>query len=104
MGMKNITLRKGLLKTVPFLSAEEREEDLLLADISAEMGVLVVVDDFMDTSLVTIEEEAHINKARNLMKLHGLIRLPVVKNGKLMGIISLFDIILAIFRERGVVK
>ncbi len=93
-----------MLKTIPFLGAEEREEDLLLADISGEIGVLAVVDDFMTTQLITVEEETPISEVRSLMKLHNIGRLPVVKDGYLVGIIGLFDIILAIFREKGVIE
>lgn len=93
-----------MLKTVPFLfPGEEKEEDLLAMDISADLGVLVVVDDIMNTQFVTIDEEASIAQARSLMKLHGLNRLSVVRDGRLVGIISLFDIILAVFKERGIV-
>lgn len=93
-----------MLKTVPFLGAEEREEELLLADISGEIGVLMVVDDFMNTQLITVEEETPITQVRSLMKLHNIGRVLVVKEGCLVGIISLFDIILAIFREKGVIE
>ena len=58
----------------------------------------------MNTHFVTAEPEMDINKARSLMKLHNTARLPVVEDDKLVGMISLFDIILAIFRERGVIQ
>ncbi len=93
-----------MLKTVPFLGAEEREEELLLADISGEIGVLMVVDDFMTTQIISVKEETPIIEVRSLMKLHHITKLPVVKDGYLVGIISLFDIILAIFREKGVIQ
>jgi len=93
-----------MLMTVPFLDMESKEEDFLGADISSEMGILVVVDDIMDTHFVTAEPQIDINKARSLMRLHNIARLPVVEEGKLIGMISLFDIILAVFRERGVIK
>ncbi len=53
-----------MLMTVPFLDMESKEEDFLGADISSEMGILVVVDDIMDTHFVTAELEMDINKAR----------------------------------------
>jgi CBS domain-containing protein len=93
-----------LLKTVPFLEMEPREEDFLGADISSEMGILVVVDDIMNTHFVTINKDVDINQARTQMKLHNVARLPVIEEGKLIGMISLFDIILAVFRERGVIE
>jgi len=93
-----------MLKTIPFLDMESKEEDFLAADISSEMGILVVVDDIMNTHFVTVEPQMDINKARSLMKLHNLTHIPVAEEGKLVGMISLFDIILAVFRERGVIK
>ena len=93
-----------MLKTVPFLDMEFKEEDFLAADISSEIGILVVVDDIMNTHFVTIQPHIDINKARSLMKLHNLAHIPVVEEGRLVGMISLFDIILAVFRERGVIE
>ena len=94
-----------MLKTIPFLDMETREEeDFLAADISSEMGILVVVDDIMDTHVATIGPELDINQARTQMKLHNTLRLPVIEEEKLVGMISLFDIILTVFREKGVIK
>lgn len=93
-----------MLKTVPFLGEEERDEEILLTDISGEIGILMVVDDFMTTQIISVKEETPITQVRSLMKLHHMTKLPVVKDGHLVGIISLFDIILAIFREKGVIK
>ena len=93
-----------MLKTIPFLEMESREEDFLAADISGEMAVLVVVDDIMDTHFATIAPEIDINQARAEMKVHNAPRLPVVVEEKIIGMISLFDIILAVFRERGVIQ
>ncbi len=93
-----------MLRTIPFLEMESKEEDFLAADISSEMGILVVVDDIMNTHFATIEPETDVNFARAQMKLHNAPRLPVAQEAKLVGMISLFDIILAVFRERGVIK
>ncbi len=93
-----------MLKTIPFLEMESKEEDFLAADISSEMGILVVVDDIMNTHFETAQPQMDINKARSLMKLHNVTHIPVAEEGKLAGMISLFDIILAVFRERGVIK
>lgn len=92
-----------MLETIPFVEKME-EEDILLADISSGMGVLVVVDDFMNTSFVTINQGASIKEARSLMRLHNIEILPVVKNGTLVGIVTLFDIILSVFKQKGVIR
>ncbi len=92
-----------MLDTIPFVEKVE-EEDILLADISREMGVLVIVDDFMNTSFVIINQGASIKEARSLMRLHNIEILPVVKNGTLVGIVTLFDIILSVFKQKGVIR
>jgi len=91
-----------MLERTPLWDGQE-EESLMEADIPPEMGVLCIVKDLMNTNVVTIGEEATTMEARSLMKLHRLKRLPVVdEDRRLLGIISLFDIILAVFREKGV--
>lgn len=91
-----------MLERVPFLD-EYGERSLLEVDIPSEMGVLCVVEDLMNTNVVTVSEEMTTFEARSLMKLHKLRRLPVTdKEGHLVGIISLFDIILAVFKKKGI--
>ncbi|UCH12551.1 MAG: CBS domain-containing protein [Candidatus Omnitrophota bacterium] len=92
-----------MLETIPFVEKME-EEDILLADISSGMGVLVVVDDFMNTRFVTIKRQAPIKEARSQMRLHNIEMLPVVENGTLVGIVTLFDIIISVFKQKGVIK
>lgn len=93
-----------LLRRIP-LGDELEEINLFETDISPEMGVLCVVKDLMRTNMVTIDEEATTIEARSLMRLHHLKRLPVVdKNGYLKGIFSLFDIIMAVFREKRILQ
>ena len=93
-----------MLNAVPLLEMESKEEDFLAADISSEMGILVVVDDIMSTGFPSIGPETGINQARTEMKVHNTYLLPVVEEEKLIGMISLFDIILAVFKERGVIQ
>lgn len=91
-----------MLKRVPFLD-EYGERYLLEVDIPPEMGVLCVVRDLMNENVISISEERTTFEARSLIKLHKLKRLPVVdKESHLIGIISLFDIIVAVFKEKGI--
>ncbi|MFH1783857.1 MAG: CBS domain-containing protein [bacterium] len=99
---RHSTTLTQMLKNIPFL-ADEEEEDLMLADVSAATAVLFLVDDLMNNKLVTVEEDVSITEVRSTMKLHGIEKLPVVKDGRLVGIISLFDIILAVFKEKGII-
>lgn len=91
-----------MLDRVPFLD-EYDDRSLWDIDIPPEMGVLCVVEDLMNVNVVTIKEEATTVEARSLMKLHRLKRIPVVdKENHLLGIISLFDIIMAVFKQKGI--
>jgi CBS domain-containing protein len=38
------------------------------------------------------------------MKLHNVQRVPVTRNKELVGFITLFDIIIALFKERNIIK
>lgn len=100
---RHSTTLTQMLKTIPFLT-EEEEEDLFLADISPATGLLFLVDDLMNTNLVTVGEDVSIKDVRSMMKLHHIEKFPVVKDGYLVGIISLFDIILAVFKEKGIIE
>ena len=91
-----------MLESVSFV--EKEEDDILVADISEEMGRLVIVDDLMNSNFVTIAPDSSIEEVRRLMKLHSSSRISVVTpEGNLIGIIGLFDIILAIFKEKRVI-
>ena len=53
------------------------------------------VEMWMTRHPVTVEPTASLYDARKLMKKHDVKRLPVVEDGKLVGIITLFDIVKA---------
>jgi CBS domain-containing protein len=95
--------RPEILRTVPFL--DEGRENIFEAELTEEMGSLLVVDDIMETNYLSIQEDANLKKAYDLMQLHSLNQLPVVDNqGRLTGIIGIFDIVLALFKERGIIN
>jgi len=74
-------------------------------DISSEIGELCIVDDIMQTKFVSIKEDSTIQEAYRIMQLQQREQFPVVDSGnKLVGMIGVFDILLAVFREKGVVK
>lgn len=91
-----------MLDRIPFVD-EYDDRSLWDVDIPSEMGVLCVVEDLMNVNVVTINEETTTVQARSLMKLHRLKRIPVVdKEDHLLGIISLFDVIMAVFKQKGI--
>ncbi len=92
-----------MLNAIPFIE-RPKEAKILDADISPEMGILVVADDILSTELVTIGPEEDISRAYSLMKLHKRQRLFVTKeDGSLVGIITLFDIIFHLFKDKEII-
>ncbi len=54
----------------------------------------VLVKEVMSTDLVTVGPEQTVDDAAKLMSQHQVRRLPVVENGKLVGILALGDVAL----------
>ena len=93
----------AMLKSVSYLESSPVEE-LQLDDISGEMGMLVVADDIVSDKFVTVGQETAVGEAHAMMRRHNTRVLLVTQEEELAGIICLFDIILALLRERGVVE
>ncbi len=94
-------LLEKLLKSTHLHNVEE--EDILETEIPKDLGTTVKVSDIMNNNVITIEEDKTIADARRLMTLHNVNRVPVSKDNKIVGFITLFDIIVALFKERGIV-
>lgn len=94
--------RQEILKTVPFL--DDREEDIFKVELTKDIGDLVIVEDIMETKFVSLQEDAALEEAFKLMKLHLKEEFLVTdKTGKLVGKIGIFDIIRRVFQEKGVI-
>jgi predicted transcriptional regulator len=91
-----------LLKSTHLHNVEE--EDILEADLPEDLGTSVKVSDIMNVNVVTIEDSETIADARKQMKIHNVQRMPVTRNKELVGFITLFDIIIALFKERNIIK
>ncbi len=91
----------NLLKSTHLYNAEE--EDILEKDLPENLGTTVKVSDIMNVNVVTIEDSETIAEVRKQMKLHNIKRIPVTRNQKLVGFITLFDIIIALFKERNII-
>ena len=95
--------RTDVLKLVPFL--DEEEIDIFKIDITDDIGNLVVVEDVMEREFISISEDASIEEAYKLMRLHLKEEFSVVdKAGKLVGMVGIFDVIQAVFRQKGIIK
>lgn len=91
-----------IVKRMPFVESVD-DEDLNL-ELSPEMGMLIVVDDIINTNYVSVKEDATIKQARRLMRLHNIELLPVVSGKKLVGMLSLLDLFIYIFKEHDIIK
>ena len=91
-----------IVERMPFVEKVD-DEDLDL-DLSPEMGTLIVVDDVINTSYISIKGTSTIQEARRLMKLHNVETLPVVSDKKLIGVISILDILVYVFKEHYILE
>ncbi|MDI6641286.1 MAG: CBS domain-containing protein [Elusimicrobiota bacterium] len=93
------------LRNIPFVEQEiSRKENIFEVELTPETGKIVIAYDLMDKKFDTISEDDTLEKAFKVMNMHSLEKLPVVdRENKLKGIIGIFDIILALFREKGVI-
>lgn len=92
-----------VLKLVPFL--DEEEKDIFEIDIVDDIGSLVLIEDVMEREFISIFEDTSLEEAYKLMRLHLKEEFPVVdKAGKLVGMVGIFDIIQAVFRQKGIIK
>jgi len=91
-----------IVKRMPFVENID-DEDLNL-ELSPEMGMLILVDDIINTNFVSVKKDTSIKDARRLMRLHNVELLPVVSDKKLVGMLSLLDIFVYIFKEYDIIK
>ncbi|MCF7907525.1 MAG: CBS domain-containing protein [Candidatus Omnitrophica bacterium] len=90
-----------LFRNIPFM---EIDEDVFDLDPVPAMGDLLIVDDIMDTNVISIKDQSLLNDAYAAMRRHKRDRLPVVDaQGKIVGIIGVFDIIWRMFKEKEIV-
>lgn len=90
-----------IINSLPFV--EREKEDIFASDIPPEMGLLIVVDDFMDRKVVSINEDSSIEEAYQLLEKHSIEEALVVNNdNQLVGIIGKFDIIMEVFKQKGI--
>ena len=91
-----------ILKTVPFLRDEEI--DIFKFDLPPELGFLLLVEDIMEADCVSVRDEETLEEAYRIMKLNRLEQLPVVdREGRLVGMIGVFDIVQALFKDLGII-
>lgn len=71
---------------------------LLRAEVLPELNQLLVIDDIMIRKPVTATEDMPLLAAASIMAHHHLNILPIVRDDKVVGIISQMDICRAVYR------
>ena len=92
-----------MLRASPSLKVEAEDMDILDVKVTPEWAHLTLVADIMETNFIPVEPDKTISEACSLMQFHNKQGLPVLDNDILVGVITLFDIIYAVLRERGVI-
>ncbi len=69
------------------------EFDLLKAIREGKALHKIIAEDIMTKDPICVEEETHVEEIIKIMTEHNIIRVPVIKDGKLIGVISRCDIL-----------
>jgi CBS domain-containing protein len=87
-------------------------ENLQLIGILTEKDVLTLlrsrqaegkcVDDFMSRAVISFDQEEDITTICDALTTHGIRRVPITAEGRLIGIVSRRDIIRLILEEEGI--
>ncbi|MBE9528251.1 MAG: CBS domain-containing protein [Proteobacteria bacterium] len=78
------------------------ETDILETELPEDIGTSVTVADIMETDIITVGIDDDVSVLRSKMKQYNVERVPVIEEGRLVGIITLFDVIVAVFKGKGV--
>lgn len=76
------------------------DRDLVIRGYAAKRPGSSPVKDVMSESIVTLSPTQDAEEAADIMARHQIRRLPVVENGKLIGILSLGDLVLGSTTQR----
>ena len=86
----------------PNLRGIVTERDILRALSKFKDGILKLkVSDIMTSSLITCDSNDSIESVMEKMTLHHIRHLPVFESDKLMGIVSIGDMVFAVMHVRG---
>ncbi|OPJ55804.1 CBS domain-containing protein [Alkalithermobacter paradoxus] len=68
------------------------DRDIVLRSVANNINKNDNVGGIMSSNVITVTPETDVHEAANLMARHQIRRLPVVENGKLVGMVSLGDL------------
>lgn len=91
------TMKKNRIGSLVVVKGDEpvgivTERDIAYKLVAEGKGGDAKVGEVMSKDLKTVEEDKSLPDAAKLMAAHIIRRLPVVKNGKLVGIVAMEDI------------
>jgi CBS domain-containing protein len=92
-----------LLRANPLLDYSTQPVELLSLDISSDLGTLIVASDIMSAELHQVNPEVNLIDAYTRMNLEKIDKLQVTEDKKLIGIVTLFDIIITLFKKKGII-
>ncbi len=72
-------------------------------NIPTDSGTLFLVDDLYSKKIITIQEDATISSAEQTMDLNRIGILPVLKGTVFAGMLTKFDIVIGILKEKGII-
>jgi signal-transduction protein with cAMP-binding, CBS, and nucleotidyltransferase domain len=75
------------------------ERDLVRRIIAEDKSIATTVGDIMSEPLISVGPEATVSSAANVMYKNGIRRLPVIEEGRLLGIVTSTDLARALQRE-----
>ncbi|MCD6311324.1 MAG: CBS domain-containing protein [Elusimicrobia bacterium] len=76
--------------------------ELQNVNIPADSATLFLVDDLYSKKIITIQEDEKIVSAEQTMDLNRINMIPVLKGAVFSGMITKFDIVIGILKEKGV--
>ena len=95
---------QDILMRNPLSMINREPTDIFDIDIEEGMGLLVIAADIMEEKMVKVYQDQPIKEGYDLMQLHALDTIPVIdRNNKMVGLISIFDILMGVFKEKGLI-
>ncbi|MHC4269671.1 MAG: CBS domain-containing protein [Planctomycetota bacterium] len=81
-----------------------KNNSFLEYSLQKDLGSKVLVSDIMDNDVTAAEYKMTMIEVRTLMKRSGVSQMPVIKGDTLVGFITLFDIIIALFKVMDIIE